>query len=60
MPTELKAVYKALDFNPKSIDEIKRDSGEEGEMSVIMSKLMELCIQGFAVQLTQDKFSRKM
>lgn len=60
LPTELKAVYKALDFNPKSIDEIKRDSGEEGEMSVIMSKLMELCIQGFAVQLTQDKFSRKM
>ncbi len=55
---ELAAVYKALDFSPRSAEEIRGKLPEQYRGQQIVSRLMRLCVEKLAVQVSPGRFCR--
>ena len=55
---ELKAVFEALDYMPRSVEEIGRRLPEGYRNRLLVTYLMELCVEGMAVQVSPGSFAR--
>lgn len=55
---ELAAVYEVLDFTPKSTEEIQAGMSRRYEQKDIISHLMELAMEGIAVQVSPGRFCK--
>lgn len=53
---ELQAVYDALDFLPKSVEQIREELPDCGEKEISM-QLVRLCMEKLAVQVSPGRFS---
>ena len=58
LPSELTAVYKALDFSPRSTEEIRGKLPEKYHDQQIVSCLMRLCMEKLAIQISPGRFCR--
>lgn len=56
---ELSAVYRVLDFTPKSTGEIQRELSSEQEAKTVAASLMRLVIENYAVQVSPGHFCRR-
>lgn len=55
---ELKAVFEALDYMPRSVEEIGSRLPEGHGNGLLVTYLMELCVEGMAVQVSPGSFVR--
>lgn len=56
---ELAKLYKALDFYPRSLEEIRQNLPEEYSNRQIVAGLMQLCMENLAVQMSPGYFCCK-
>lgn len=56
---ELAKLYKALDFYPRSLEEIRQNLSEEYSNRQIVAGLMQLCMENLAVQMSPGYFCCK-
>lgn len=56
---ELAKLYKALDFYPRSLEEIRQNLPEEYSNRQIVAGLMQLCMENLAVQMSPGYFCSK-
>lgn len=56
---ELAALYKALDFYPRSLEEIRQNLPEGYSNRQIVAGLMQLCMENLAVQMSPGYFCCK-
>lgn len=59
LPPWLAAVCKALDFYPKSVEEIRMQMPDAYRKQNIAACLMQLCMENLAVQVSPGQFCRK-
>lgn len=60
LPAEFAAVYKALDFNPRSLEEIRPQLSGKFQDKQIIACLMRLCMENLAFQVSPGHFCRKI
>ncbi len=58
LPSELAVVYQALDFSPRSAEEIREKLPEKCREQQIVSCLMRLCVEKLAIQISPGRFCR--
>lgn len=56
LPEELAEVYDALDFYPRSLDEISRKLQGRYQEREVVACLMRLCMEDFAIQVSPGHF----
>ena len=56
---DLRAVYQALDFSPRTAGEIGQTLSEQYDDRAIISCLMRLCMEELAVQVSPGHFCRR-
>ena len=59
LPGELAELCRALDFSPKSPEEIRQGLPEDYEEKQIITGLMRLCLENLAIQVSPGHFCRK-
>lgn len=59
LPPELAAVCEALDFTPRSPEEIRGKSPTQYQKVSIVACLMKLCVEQRAVQVSPGRFARR-
>lgn len=55
----LAVIYEALDFYPKSLEEIRFQLPDDYQDKQIIAYLMQLCVENLAVQVSPGHFCRK-
>jgi len=59
MPPEMSAVYAALDFEPRTPEEIRGKLPDQYRNLQIVTCLMKLCMEKKAIQVSPGRFGRK-
>lgn len=59
MPPELEGIYNLLDFYPKSLEEIRPGLPDGYDDRQLVTQLMRLCLENYAVQISPGHFCRK-